>query len=100
MILCSTKFCTRKPTRLVDNYCAGVDLKCGFCANSTIDYYDRVYGISQFSYPELYTQFWNEQIIEVKSIEEVEIKDRQQGPYFKFFKLTSKHKKILLGMVV
>jgi len=98
VILCSSRHCIRKPTRLVDNYCIGVSLKCGYCLNSTIDYYDRQHGISQFSYPELYHQFWTEQIIEVKSIQLVEIKDRQLGPYVQYYKLTSKEKRILEGV--
>lgn len=100
MILCSTNNCTRKPTRLVDNYCSGVSLRCGFCSNATIDYFDRVYGINKFTYPELYEQFWNEQIIEVEFIDQVKIQDRDRGAYIHFFKLTSKQKKQLKELVV
>ena len=98
MILCSSRYCIKKPTRLVDNYCDGLSLRCGYCLQSIIGYYDREYGINQLIYPELYQQFWTEQIIEVESIEEVEIEDRQQGAYVQFFKLTLKHKKTLEGI--
>ena len=98
MILCSSKYCIRKATRLVDNYCTGIALRCGYCLNSTISYYDRIYGISQLSYPELYAQFWKEQIIEVESVEMVEINDRNLGAYVQYYKLTSKEKRILEGV--
>ena len=100
LILCFTNNCTRKPTRLVDNYCSGVSLRCGFCCNSIIDYYDRVYGINQFIYPELYEQFLNEQIIEVECVNDVQIQDRNQGAYIHFFKLTLKQKKQIKELVV
>jgi len=99
VILCSSRLCIRKATQLVDNYCIGVSLKCGYCLNSTINYYDGQYGISRLSYPELYQQFWTEQIIEVKSIEMVEIKDRELGPYVQYYKLTSKEKRILEELI-
>lgn len=101
MILCSSRHCTRKPTRLVDNYCVGLSIVCGICAKSTINYYDRVYlNLPFLAYPEVHKDFWTNQIYEVKNPKEVQIKDREQGPYFVYYKLTSKDKKILKEMVV
>ncbi len=101
MILCQSRYCSSKPSRLVDNYCIGISLRCGRCANSTIMYYDRQYNNSPKEiYPEFDADFWENQIITVQNILDVEILDRQQGPYFKQYILSSKHKKILQGLVI
>jgi hypothetical protein len=98
-VLCSSPHCIRSPTYLVDNYCIGISLRCGYCKQSTISYYDTNYCLlPELIYPQLVSDFWNNQIKQVHSISEVFITDREQGPYYQYFKLTAAHKKTIQGL--